>query len=91
MNNEKIKTSHLSNVLSLSVHDSIKNEIASTLGVDGAELKEMYPGMVMEKEGHHFISHSDFGLIAIKAIQEQQEIIEDLQRKIEKLESRSTN
>lgn len=48
------------------------------------EVQKIFPEFVSEKEGGYLgIAYSNFGVIAIKAIQEQQQEIDELKKQIE--------
>ena len=57
-------------------------------GFIAQEIEPLFPDFVHEKEGIKSIGYSNFGVIAIKAIQEQQEMIQTLQEQIIALEKR---
>ena len=64
-----------------------------SLGFVAQEVRQLFPELVYEntdaKSGKILtLDYSGFGVIAIKAIQEQQEIIDDQIKKIETLEYR---
>lgn len=54
-------------------------------GFIAQEVEKLFPEAVVEKNGKKAIYYSHFGVIAVKAIQEQQEQIEQLQEQIEEL------
>ena len=56
-------------------------------GFIAQEVEELFPEAVTEKDGHKAIYYSHFGVIAVKAIQEQQEQIDVLKRELEELRS----
>ncbi len=57
-----------------------------TVGFIAQEVQEMFPNMIDEKNGMLALTYSKFAVVAIKAIQEQQEIIKALTKRIENLE-----
>jgi hypothetical protein len=64
-----------------------------TYGLMAQELKEIYPDLVSKIEPENEssllgISYSNLGVLAIKAIQEQQQIIESQHKRIDELEAR---
>ncbi|MDW3650691.1 MAG: tail fiber domain-containing protein [Bacteroidia bacterium] len=72
--------------------DSKKDAPLST-GFIAQEVEELFPNQLIEKEGIKGLKYAEFSVLAIKAIQEQQDmieiqakVIEDLQERLEKLE-----
>jgi hypothetical protein len=69
-----------------------------TIGFIAQDVKKLFPGIVRVEQDSsgsrqgikdlHTLNYSDFGVLAIKAIQEQQTIIETLSKKIAALEGR---
>ncbi|MEM9527700.1 MAG: tail fiber domain-containing protein, partial [Bacteroidota bacterium] len=61
-----------------------------TVGLMAQEVKEIFPELVSYSEADELygINYAGFSVIALKAIQEQQEVIEAQDKKIENLESR---
>ena len=57
-----------------------------TLGLIAQDVQALFPEIVSESEETLAISYSKLGVIAIKAIQEQQEHIKQLEQRIEQLE-----
>jgi trimeric autotransporter adhesin len=56
-------------------------ESQKAIGFIAQDVKELLPSAVREREdGYLSINYDDFGVLAIKAIQEQQEIINDLKK-----------
>ena len=51
-------------------------------GFIAQEVEKLFPEAVTEKDGHKAIYYSHFGVIAVKAIQEQQEQIEELKQEV---------
>ena len=54
-------------------------------GFIAQEVEELFPEAVTEKDGKKAIFYSHFGVIAVKAIQEQQEQIDQLRLEIAQL------
>ena len=68
-----------------------KHSPASTpasIGFVAQEVEPLFPEFVSESDGTKMLAYANFGVIAIKAIQEQQELIQALQQRIENLEAR---
>ncbi len=68
-----------------------KDSPASTpasIGFIAQEVEPLFPEFVSESDGTKALAYKNFGVIAIKAIQEQQELIKALQQRIEDLEAR---
>lgn len=60
-----------------------------SFGMIAQEVEKVFPELVHTGgNGYKALAYSDFGLLAIKAIQEQQQIISDLQERIAELESK---
>ncbi|MCB0669049.1 MAG: tail fiber domain-containing protein [Saprospiraceae bacterium] len=55
-------------------------------GFIAQEVEEIFPDFVQEKEGLKTLAYDNFAVVAIKAIQEQQEEIEELKKRIDQLE-----
>ena len=65
------------------------NSVSKSLGFIAQEVQPLFPEMVVQGEdGKLGMSYSYAGVIAIKAIQEQQEIINEQKEKIENQEER---
>jgi len=60
----------------------------ASFGFIAQEVEPLFPEFVSESNGTKTLAYHNFGVIAIKAIQEQQELIEALQQRIEDLEAR---
>jgi len=59
------------------------------VGFIAQDVEELFPEIVRKREdGFLSLNYTDFGILSIKAIQEQQEIIEDLQKENEELKTR---
>lgn len=54
-------------------------------GFIAQEVEELFPEAVTEKNGKKAIYYGHFGVIAVKAIQEQQEQIEELKSEVARL------
>ena len=84
------RRSILKNILALkpasySYIDNVKGDRKS-YGFIAQEVQELFPELVTEDEGEYLtISYSELSVLAIKAIQEQQEVIRTLEVKYEKL------
>lgn len=52
------------------------------MGFIAQEVEELFPHLVKEKEGFKNISYSDFGILAIGAIKEQQAEIDDMKKEL---------
>ncbi len=64
-----------------------KNSASKSLGFIAQEVQPLFPEMVVEGEdGKLGMSYSYAGVIAIKALQEQQEIIESYEERVQRLE-----
>ena len=63
-------------------------EDSKTMGFIAQEVEKLFPEMVSEKYGLKSLAYQDFGILAIKAIQEQQELIIALTERIKLLESK---
>ena len=55
------------------------------IGFIAQEVEELFPEAVTEKDGHKAVYYSHFGVIAVKAIQEQQEQIDALRQEVASL------
>lgn len=65
-------------------------ESQKTLGFIAQEVEKIDPDWVVppsNEEGHYLINYDNFTVLAIKAIQEQQEIISSLQQEIKDIKS----
>lgn len=60
----------------------------TTWGFIAQEVEEIFPNLVREQGEHLGISYQEFSVLAIKAIQDQQAIISEQEKKIDSLESR---
>lgn len=71
-------------------YNSMKDRPEKTIGFIAQEVKEVFPEAVQhETEADLYgIKYDDFGVIAIKAIQEQQEIVEQQEQQIQALMKR---
>lgn len=54
-------------------------------GFIAQEVEELFPEAVTEKDGKKAIYYNQFGVIAVKAIQEQQDQIEELKEEVARL------
>lgn len=54
-------------------------------GFIAQEVEKLFPETVVERNGKKAIYYNHFGVIAVKAIQEQQEQIEELRGQVEEL------
>ena len=61
-----------------------------SIGFIAQEVQKVFPEIVTEKNGYLSLSYKDFSVFAIKAIQEQQVIIQKQKIEFEKLEQRLT-
>jgi len=57
-----------------------------TIGFVAQDIEKLFPQMVQENQGSKGLAYSQFGVLAIAAIKEQQEIIDTLIERIEVLE-----
>ena len=73
----------LNEVLELPIYRSTSKSSIRDVDINASVLAKKFPSTVEKKGGEYAISYSDFGLIAIKAIQEQQVMIEELRAEIE--------
>lgn len=92
----------VSNVLNRLVHLPAKSytyksdkTAKSTIGFIAQEVEQFFPELVGEKDGFKSVNYSGFAVLAVKAIQEQQEIIEkqasiieDVLKRLEQLEAK---
>ncbi len=81
----------LSRVLQLRATNYNFKEVKSThktMGFIAQEVEKLFPDLVTEKEGYKTLSYATFSVLAIKAIQEQQQIIDQLVARIEALENK---
>jgi len=64
-------------------------DIEKTQGFIAQDVDQLFPEIVREDEqGNKLLAYDNFAILAIKAIQEQQKLIEDLQNKVRMLENR---
>ena len=63
-------------------------DVPLSTGLIAQDVQNLFPETVSEKNGYLSINYDAFGVIAIQAIKEQQEIIDQLTKRIEVLESR---
>ncbi len=54
------------------------------IGMIAQEVNELFPELISKKE-HYTLNYSGFGVIAIKAIQEQQKMIEELKKELKEI------
>jgi len=59
-----------------------------SMGFIAQDVEREFPEIVREKNGMKALAYSDFAVLAIKAIQEQQVLIEELQREVALLKNR---
>ena len=65
------------------------NKSQKTLGFIAQDVQKLFPNIVRQREdGFLSLNYDDFGILAIKAIQEQQYKINEQQAMIEKLEKK---
>lgn len=64
-------------------HFADSKELHITTGLIAQEVEAVFPDQVVVKNGLMGINYSEFTIIAIKAIQEQQEIIDNQQKTLE--------
>lgn len=57
-------------------------------GFIAQEVAEVFPEVVTKEEGDYGMAYSNFGVLAIQAIREQQEIIDEQEERLEDLEER---
>ena len=57
-------------------------------GFIAQEVQELFPDLVSQEEDTLGLSYATFGVLAIQAIQEQQEIIDDLNQQVQSMEER---
>ena len=69
-------------------HYNDNSSSKKSIGLIAQEVEQIFPELVSKEKDADLlgINYSGFGVIAIQAIQEQQEIIEDLKKRIEELE-----
>ena len=82
---QKAKGSMLSKIKDLNLYASQQKSGSKGLQVDGHEVQRLFPEITSEKNGEVGICYADFGLIAIKAIQELENRIEQLENRNEEL------
>lgn len=58
-----------------------------TLGFIAQEVEQVMPSLVSKKGDSYALAYDQFSVLAIKAIQEQQDIIDQLTKRLEKLEA----
>jgi hypothetical protein len=63
-----------------------ENTAPKSIGFISQEVQQIYPELVKEVEGKLLLNYDGFGVIAIKAIQEQQAVIQTQNEKIQALE-----
>ncbi len=92
---EQVSSTYLSKVMQLQPkkfhYKDNKSTAPLTLGFIAQDVQPIFPELVHElnadnDETHFGLDYSGFGVIAIKAIQEQQKTIDELQKRIERLE-----
>lgn len=59
-----------------------------TLGFIAQDVQKIFPEIVVEKNGYLALSYKDFGILSVKAIQEQQTIIDQQRNEIDNLKER---
>jgi lactate dehydrogenase-like 2-hydroxyacid dehydrogenase len=57
------------------------------IGFDADQMERQFPEVVDEKDGVKAIAYGQLSVVAIKAIQEQQALIDQLVRRIDELEA----
>ena len=60
-------------------------EHAKTLGFIAQEVEAVFPDLVQEKRGYKNLKYTDFGILAIAAIKEQQVLIAELKAQVAEL------
>lgn len=79
-NVEKSQLSTLSKIRDMNFYHSRSKSGDTGIQIIGEEVSKLFPAITTEKNGEIAICYADFGLIAIKAIQEQQIRIEQLEK-----------
>ncbi len=77
------------NQLKLYEYHYIQNEDSDkkSMGFMAQDVQKVFPSLVSTEDGSQLaIARADFGILAVKAIQEQQELIDKLNERIKKLE-----
>ncbi|MFH2095149.1 MAG: tail fiber domain-containing protein, partial [Bacteroidota bacterium] len=65
-----------------------ETETKKTIGFLAQEVLPLFPELVKQnEEGFYSLHYADFGVIAIKVIQEQQIEIEELKKKVEEIDT----
>ncbi len=64
---------------------------SNTMGFIAQDVQVLFPELVHEKNGTLALAYDKFAVLAIKAIQEQQKIIDELILRLERLESSNPN
>lgn len=65
------------------------DEAPPELGVIAQELQEVYPTLVNDADGTLTVNYAALSVVALKALQEQQAIIDSLTERLERLEQRT--
>jgi len=74
---------------SLYHYKTMKNTESKTLGLIAQDVQDVFPFLVYEGQDDMLaLSYGNMSVLAIKAIQEQQEIIEEKEARITSLEAR---
>lgn len=63
-------------------------DLSRTLGFVAQDVQKIFPEIVVEKNGYLALSYKDFGILSVKAIQEQQAIIDQQKNEIGDLKER---
>lgn len=66
------------------INSETKNR--KSIGFVAQNVEQIFPDLVSEKHGYKSLNYGEFAVLAIAAIQEQQSLIENLQKKIEALQ-----
>jgi trimeric autotransporter adhesin len=81
----KLMSLNVKNYLYQNQDDSAK----MTIGFIAQDIQPLFPELVeIDEDGYYGLNYSGFGVLAIKAIQEQQALIERLEKRIEELEQK---
>lgn len=67
-----------------------RNAIRKAWGFVAQEVEEIFPELVLDKDGYKGLVYDDFAIMSVKAIQEQQVLINQQQDLIQQLEKRLT-